>query len=355
MPTSQTDLRVGLVGFGLAGMVFHAPLITATDGLSLAAIVTSNPERRALAGRSYPAAALVPDTDALLAGALELDVLVVASPNRTHVPLALQGIDAGLAVVVDKPLAATAADAERVIDAASRRGTLVTVFQNRRWDGDFLTLTQLLRADRLGTVMRYESHFDRWRPEVKPGWRMLDAPEEAGGLLYDIGSHLIDQALVLFGPVSHVYAELDRRRPGVTVDDDAFVALTHTSGVRSQLWMNAMAAQLAPRLRVLGSRAAFVKYGLDPQEDRLRTGADPCAVGWSDEPPDQWGQLGAGAAIETVRTQPGAYTEFYRRLVEALRRGGPPPVDPRDAVATLNVIEAAQRSAASSRVVHLGS
>jgi predicted dehydrogenase len=182
---------------------------------------------------------------------------------------------------------------------------------------------------------------------------MLDAPEEAGGLLYDLGSHLIDQALVLFGPATHVYAELDRRRAGVTVDDDGFVALTHASGVRSHLWMNALSAQLAPRFRVLGDHAAYTKHGLDPQEDRLRAGADPTVPGWSDESPDRWGQLGAGDEQEAFRTEPGAYTEFYRLLVEALHTGGPPPVDPRDALATLRIVEAAQQSAVRSEVVGL--
>ena len=196
---------------------------------------------------------MVPGT-AQLFGLAALDVVVVASPNRTHVPLAIEALDAGFHVVVDKPLAASAADAARVIATARARGRLLTVFQNRRWDGDFLTLRRLVHDGRLGRVFRFESHFDRWRPDVKPGWRMSDAPEEAGGLLFDLGSHLIDQALVLFGPATHVYAELDRRRPGVTVDDDSFVALRHASGVRSHLSMGALVAQLGPRFRVLGDR-----------------------------------------------------------------------------------------------------
>ena len=212
MPNSvaRVEFRVGLIGYGLAGAVFHAPLISATPGLSLTAIVTANEARRAQAARDHPQARLLPDADSLWRSASELDLVVVASPNRTHAPLALAAVGAGLAVVVDKPLAATTGDARRLIDAARDRGTLLTVFQNRRWDGDFLTLRRLLAEGSLGAVMRFESRFERWRPTVKAGWRMLGAPEDAGGLLFDLGSHLIDQALVLFGPVTHVYAELDR-------------------------------------------------------------------------------------------------------------------------------------------------
>jgi predicted dehydrogenase len=348
---ANIDFRVGLIGYGLAGAVFHAPLISATPGLRLTAIVTANESRRAQAARDQPQARLLPDSDSLWQIAGELDVVIVASPNRTHVPLALSAIDAGLAVVVDKPLAATTVDARRLIEAARDRGTILTVFQNRRWDGDFLTLRRLLAEGILGDVMRFESRFERWRPVVKPGWRMLEAPDEAGGLLFDLGSHLIDQALVLFGSVRHVYAELDRRRDGVAVDDDAFVALTHASGVRSHLWMTSVAAQYAPRFRVLGSRAAFVKPGLDVQEDRLRSGATPRMSGWGEEPEGQWGQLGAGDEVQTIRTTPGDYPQFYRSLVEALRDHAPLPVNPEDAVATLTIIEAARRSALSSEIV----
>ena len=267
-------------------------------------------------------------------------------------PLAIEALDAGFHVVVDKPLAASAADAAGVIATARARGRLLTVFQNRRWDGDFLTLRRLVHDGRLGRVFRFESHFDRWRPDVKPGWRMSDAPEEAGGLLFDRQPpHRSGARAVRPGD-----ARLRRarpRRPGVSVDDDSFVALKHASGVRSHLSMGALVAQLGPRFRVLGDRAGYTKFGLDVQEERLRGGADPSVSGWSDEAPDQWGRVGTDERSEPVRTEPGAYAEFYRLLVESLRTGGPLPVDPEDAVATLTVVEAAQRSAARAEVVAL--
>jgi scyllo-inositol 2-dehydrogenase (NADP+) len=201
-------------------------------------------------------------------------------------------------------------------------------------------------------VHRFESRFERWRPQPRRAWREDGAPAEAGGLLYDLGSHLIDQALVLFGPVATIYAELDRRRPGVVVDDDSFVALTHVSGVRSHLWMSSMAAQAAPRLRVLGSLAAYTKYGLDVQEAALRAGARP-GPGWGEELPEHWGRLGTDEDARPVATEAGNYPEFYRLLERALRDGGAPPVGPEEAVRALEVIEAAQKSAAEGRAISL--
>jgi predicted dehydrogenase len=348
---AKDEFRVGLIGYGLAGAVFHAPLIGATPGLRLTAIVTADETRRAQAMRDHPQAALFSDADALWRRASELDLVIVASPNRTHVPLALSAVEAGIGVVVDKPLAPGSREARQLIDAARQRGVLLTVFQNRRWDGDFLTIQRLLEGGHLGEVARFESRFERWRPAVKPGWRMLPDPREGGGLLYDLGSHLIDQALVLFGPVTHVYAELDCRRDGVAVDDDGFVGVRHASGVRSHLWMSSVAAQHAARFRLLGSHAAFTKSGLDVQEEALRAGADPRVPGWGEEPEARWGRLAAGDEVRTIPTVPGDYPRFYRAVVQALSGSAPAPVDPEDALGTLLIIEAARRSASTAQVV----
>lgn len=349
---SSEPLRAALIGYGLAGSAFHGPLIATTGGMRLAAVVTHSEERAAQARREHPGVQVVDAVERLWESADRLDLVVLASPNRTHVPLAMEALEAGLPVVVDKPLAPSAAEARRLVREAQRRELLLTVFQNRRWDGDFLTLRRLLEQEELGRVLRFESRFERWRPTPKPGWRERGAPEEAGGILFDLGSHLIDQALLLFGPVRRVYAEVERQREGVEVDDDTFVALTHASGVRSHLWMSAVAGQLGPRMRVLGSRAAYTKEGLDVQEDALRAGKRPGA-GWGEEPPEGWGLLGAGEEVRPVPTEPGAYPRFYEGVAAALREGSPPPVDPEDAVETLEVVEAALRSSAEGRVVVL--
>lgn len=333
-------LGVALIGFGLGGRYFHAPLITMTSGLALRAVVTSDRERQRAAMAEYPGVRVVESTDALLAHDHDVDVVVISTPNRTHRELALAAIDAGKAVVVDKPITPTAREARELIAAAARRGVMLTVYQNRRWDGDFLTLRKLMREGRLGDVYRFESRFDRWRPVPKAGWREHADPAEAGGLLYDLGSHLIDQALTLFGPASEVYAELDRRRPNVQVDDDMFVALKHASGVRSHLWATVLAAHTGPRFRVLGSKATYTKYGMDVQEEALKRGERP-GENWGVEPRERWGRLGTDAESELVPTERGSFAGFYEGVVRSLRNGAPPPVDPNDAVATLEIIERA--------------
>ncbi|SMF07319.1 Gfo/Idh/MocA family oxidoreductase [Streptomyces sp. Amel2xC10] len=352
-----TPLRVGLVGYGLAGSVFHAPLIAATEGLALDTVVTSHPERQEQARAEFPDVRVTAGADDLLARADELDLIVIASPNKTHVPLATAALKAGLPVVVDKPLAGTAAEARELAALAEERGLLLSVFQNRRWDNDFLTLRRLVADGELGDVRRFESRFERWRPQPKGGWRESGDPAEIGGLLYDLGSHLVDQALVLFGPAASVYAEADVRRPGAQTDDDTFIAVTHASGVRSHLYASATTAQLGPRFRVLGSKAGFVKYGLDPQEAALREGGRP-GPGWGTEPEELWGRLGAGESPPTgggtpVRTLPGDYPAYYAAVAKALIDGGPNPVPAVEAAAALDVLEAARRSARDGVVVTL--
>ncbi|MGP3950197.1 Gfo/Idh/MocA family oxidoreductase [Streptomyces sp. 7N604] len=367
---SGAPLRVGLVGYGLAGSVFHAPLIAATDGLVLDTVVTSNPDRQAQARAEHPDVRFAASPDELWGRAAgparggrtsedALDLIVIASPNRTHVPIATEALKAGLPVVVDKPIAATAAEARALAALADERGLLLSVFQNRRWDADFLTLRTLVADGDLGEVQRFESRFERWRPQLKGGWRESGDPAEVGGLLYDLGSHLVDQALVLFGPAVRVYAESDVRRPGAEADDDTFIAITHANGVRSHLWASATAAQLGPRFRVLGSAAGYVKYGLDPQEAALREGMRP-APGWGAEPESLWGRLGAGESPLTgggtpVRSLPGDYPAYYAAIAAALRDGTPPPVTAHEAAAALDVLEAALDSAREGgRTVAIG-
>ena len=348
-----TEARVALIGYGLAGAGFHAPTIAATPGLRLATIVTASPERRERAHREHPAARVVDRVDALFASPSEHDLVVIATPNATHVPLALAALAAGQAVVVDKPFAPSAEEAGRVVAEARRRGLFVSVYHQRRWDSDTLTLRRLIAEGALGDVLRFESRIERWRPVLKGGWRESDAPGGAGGLLYDLGSHLVDQALHLFGPVARVYAELDRRRPGIAVDDDVFLALTHASGVRSHLWASALAGQLGPSLRALGTRAAYVKLHSDGQGAALLAGERPDRPDWGVEPRARWGLLGVGDEATPVRSEPGAYPRYYAGVVASLRHGAPPPVDPDDAVAGLEIIAAAQRSAAGHETITL--
>ncbi len=371
---SGAPLRVGLVGYGLAGSVFHAPLIAATDGLVLDTIVTSNEERRAQARAEFPGVRFAaspqelwertdgpgaPDPNNPLDPLDPLDLIVIASPNKTHVPIATAALEAGLPVVVDKPVAGTAAEARGLAALAEERGLLLSVFQNRRWDNDFLTLAHLVADGALGDVQRFESRFERWRPQPKGGWRESGDPQEIGGLLYDLGSHVVDQALTLFGPAALVYAESDVRRPGAAADDDTFIAITHVNGVRSHLYVSATTAQLGPRFRVLGRSAGYVKYGLDPQEADLRAGLRPAADRpWGEEPEALWGRIGSGESPATgggtpVRSLPGDYPAYYASVAAALRGTGENPVTALQAAAALDVLEAARRSAREGVTVKL--
>lgn len=354
--TTETSLRVALIGYGLAGSVFHAPLIGVTPGMAVTAVVTSSSERQAQARQDLPGVKVVRTAEELWEHAGDYDLVVVASPNRTHASLGIAALRAGLPVVIDKPMASSVAEGERLLAVSKETGKLLTVFQNRRWDNDFLTVQQLLASGMLGPVTRFESRFERYRlvPRAQ-AWRELAAPEEAGGLLFDLGSHLIDQAIQLFGRPSEVYAEVDLRRPTVSVDDDTFVALHFASGVRAHLWMNVTSRVPAQRYRVSGLLGTYEKWGLDPQEEALRVGQRPTDANWGQEPREHWGRLStdvSGVHVDgQVETLPGAYQTYYALLAEALRNGGKPPVDANDSLYVLRVIEAAQVSARERRVV----
>src|SRR3954454_13194676 len=319
---AQRPIQVALAGYGLAGSTFHAPLIAATDGLRLRAVVTRDPDRRARLAADHPGVVAV---DALEDALDDADLVVVASPNRFHRPLAWAALDAGKHVVVDKPLAVTAADGRALDEAAESAGVMLSVFHNRRWDDDFLTLRRVVGEGRLGRVLRVESRFDRWRPAIREGaWREGGDPADGGGLLLDLGSHLVDQAVQLLGPVVTVYAELDARRPGAVVEDDVFIALAHTGGARSHLWAGVHAADAPPRFRVLGDQGAFVSHGLDAQEAQLRAGAAPTDAGFGRRAGVAAIHDGSGEPPLDVALEAGRWMDYYAG-VAAASRGGPPP------------------------------
>ena len=344
------DLRVAIAGYGLAGEVFHAPLVDATDGMAVAAVTTSNAERAARARAAYPQAEVYADAEELLRQAADsIDLLVVATPNRLHVPVARRALTHRIPVVMDKPLASDAADAAALVDDFEAAGVPFTVFQNRRWDGDFLTVRRIVESGQLGDVTRFESRYERFRPEVRAdAWRELADAAEGGGLLLDLGAHLVDQALQLFGAAQRVYAEIAARRPGAQVDDDVFVALEHAGGVRSHLWMSAIAPVGGRSLRCSGTRAGVETPGLDPQEDQLAAGLRPGDEAWGEGEPARWVDAGGERRLAIER---GAYERFYAGVRDALRDGAAMPVDARDSVGALRVIDAARRSARSAQVI----
>ena len=313
-------LRVGIAGYGLAGAVFHAPLIEAVDGLEVARVMTRSPERAEQAQAAHAGVRVVESVEELMT---DVEIVVIATPNSSHAEIALAALERGLHVVIDKPMAVTAADARRVAEAGGER---VTVFHNRRWDGDYLTVKRLVRSGALGEVTRFESRFERFRPEIKEGWREQGDPALGGGVLLDLGPHLVDQAIHLFGPPETVYGEVITRRAGALVDDDAFIALTHEGGEISHLWMSAVAPLHGPRFRVSGMVRGFSSSGLDPQEEQLREGMRP-------------GDPGFGEKLGVAH---GNYVAFYEGVRDWARGEAPAPVDPWDGVRVLEVLEQAR-------------
>lgn len=340
-------IRTAVIGFGTAGRVFHAPFLAADPAYSLDVVVTRDPERRAEAEALHPGVRVVDRPDDVWALAGSLDLVVIGSPSGTHAALAGAALEAGLDVVVDKPFAVTAEEGRALIALAERLGRVLTVFQNRRWDGDFQTVRALIDEGRLGEVHRFESRFEWYKPAPPTSWKTEATAAEGGGILYDLGTHLLDQAVQLFGPVDFLHVELARRRPGAAAEDDVFLALRHEGGVISHLWMNGIAPLPAPRFHVLGSRAGYTSWGLDGQEAALKAGARPTDPGFGETPEERWGVLGAGGDVTRVPTLRGDYGGFYRALAEAIRTGARPPVDPRDAVGVLDLIERARSQASA--------
>jgi predicted dehydrogenase len=328
--------HVALIGYGLAGRVFHAPLIEAVDGLKLAAVVSSRCEEIA---KAYPGVRVLAAPEEVFQDPC-IDVVVVATPNDSHFDLASRALKAGKHVVIDKPVACTAAEARALI--AQSTGRILTVFQNRRWDGDFLTLKRLMADGTLGDIVYVESHFDRFRPEVRDRWR-----ERAGiatGIWYDLGSHLLDQALQLLGRPLAVAADLAARRDGA-LSTDYFRVLLRYEKLRVVLVGDCRAPADERRFVVHGSRASFLKDGLDPQEAFLAAGGTPLHADYGVDP--QPGRVilpgGREQAVPPIR---GDYPAFYEGLRDALRTVAPLPVTVRQALEVMEILEAAEVSAA---------
>ena len=349
--STLADLNIGLIGYGFAGATFHAPLIGAVPGLALTHIASSRPE---VAQRAHPQARIHADPLALIA-APEVDVVVIASPNDTHHPLARQALLAGKHVVVDKPFTITVAESQDLRALAGAQGRLLSVFHNRRWDNDFLTVRQQIESGVLGELNTFISTLDRFRPEVRVRWRE-DGTVPGAGTLFDLGPHLIDQALVLFGLPLSVSADVGPQRVGASAPDYFHLVLRYAGSLRVILHAGSVVRQPGPRFAVHGRFGSFVKHGFDPQEDALRAGRAPGSPGWGLDADADHGELVLdrdGVALATrVPTLAGAHHAYYRGLREAIAHGAPPPVSADDAVAVMRVIEAAQRSAAEGRVIH---
>jgi predicted dehydrogenase len=348
---AASEIAVGLVGFGFAGRVFHAPVISATPGLKLAGIVQRSGDVSD-ARRLYPSARVVRSLDELLADS-SIILVVIATPNTSHTELTRQCLFADRHAVVDKPFTPTAAEAAELTKLAESRRLVLSVYQNRRWDGDFITLQKVLASGDLGRVVIFETHFDRFRPQLKPAaWRERDEP--GSGILYDLGPHLIDQALVLFGKPYAVFADVRMEREGSVVDD-AFDISFFYPNLRALLRSSMLALEPGPKYLVEGTRGAYLKHRLDPQEEALKAGGAPGSPGWGEESESDWGTLsvadGDSVRQRRVRTEPGDYRGFYMNVRDAILGRAPLAVTARHASDVIRAIELARESSKRRCVV----
>jgi predicted dehydrogenase len=337
--TRAASLNVALVGYGFAGKTFHASLITSTPGLRLATVVSSNAEK---VGKDLPGTTVVSSPDAAFANP-EIDLIVVATPNETHFDLARRALTAGKHVLVDKPFTVLSSEAQQLIDLARKQGRVLSVFQSRRWDSDFLTLRELIAEDQLGEIMYFESRYDRYRVEVRQRWREQAGP--GSGIWYDLGSHLLDQALQLFGLPEAVFGDLGMQREGANATDYFHVLLRYARR-RVVLHGSMLVAGGTPRFSVHGLRGSYIKHGLDGQEDQLKAGIRPGHPDWGRDPRDGMLIAHVGDAMEsrTVPTVRGDYPAFYAGLRDAIRDGAPNPVPPEGALAVIAGLELAMKS-----------
>lgn len=331
-------LNVGLVGFGFAGQVFHAPVIRVVEGLRLTTIV----QRHGAPDPRYADVEFVRSVDELLTRAI--DLVVIATPNTSHHAIAKQCLEAGRHVVVDKPLCTTVAEAEELVRLGTETGRVLSAYQNRRYVGDFVTLQQVLATGVLGRVALFESHFDRFRPALRPGaWR--EQPQPGSGIWLDLGSHLLDQALVLFGVPEAISADIRIERDGAAVDD-AFDVTLHYPRLRALLRATMLATEPAPTFTVHGTAGSFVKHGLDPQESALKAGRSPDESGWDSEPQEMFGRLTTSEGIRTIPTIPSSFTRYYENIRDTILGQTVLAVTPAQA---LNVMRGLELAADSSR------
>jgi predicted dehydrogenase len=347
-------LRVGLIGFGLAGQAFHAPVIRGVRGMELSCILERSGSR---AREQHPDVRVARTLEELLADK-EIRLCVVATPNDSHVALARACLEAGRDVVVDKPFAPTLTDAEELVRLAKARGRLVTVYQNRRWDGDFQTVKKLVESGVLGSVAEYEARFDRFRLEAKASaWRER-AGHPGAGVLFDLGPHLIDQALILFGEPQAITASAFCQRQ-VSQVDDAFDVCLEYPRLRAMLRARIVAYAPGPHFLLHGTKGSFVKYGMDPQEEKLRGGKPPhgsdWGPDWGEDPETLWGTISlVGEPSRKVETERGDYRGFYANLRDAIEKTAAVEVTPEQALRTMRALMLAQESSRERRTVEWG-
>jgi len=330
-------LKVGIAGYGLAGRSFHAPILAGTN-FEVTAVLTTNDVRKRHAKEDFPTVKIVSTIEELCAQ--DLDLIVIASGNQVHLSQALTAINAGIPTVVDKPMGINVAQTREILDAADSAGVAVTTYFNRKWDSDILTLKRVIRDGQIGRVIRMDSRFERFRPQLNPqSWRENNSPEDGGGLLLDLMPHLISTAIECFGPANLKSSSIRSVRGGA--DDDCVLVLAHETGVESILSASAVVGAPGPRLRVIGSEGAFVVKELDPQEALLRAGKAPKDGKWEEGTSSQ-AFIHRGDSVEEFKTDPGNYASFYTLVHEAIMNKTAMPISPEEILAVAQIIDKAR-------------
>ncbi|GGF99117.1 oxidoreductase [Pontibacter amylolyticus] len=350
---TSKPINIALLGFGTAGRVFHAPIASAVEGLKLSKIKANRPESIALARQLYPDAAVVSETTSVLEDEA-IDLVIVATTNDTHYSLAKAALEAGKHVVVEKPFTVTSEEANELIELGRQKGKLLTVYQNRRWDSDFKTVKKLIESAMLGRLVEYEAHFDRFRPiPAAETWKEKELP--GSGILYDLGAHLIDQALVLFGTPHEIYADLRTQRSGGKITDSFDLTLYYANGLKAILKAGMLVKQPGPHFILSGDKGSFVKYGLDVQEAALKAGLSPTGANWGVEPEEIWGKLDTEVQgqriVGKVQSEAGDYRAFYDNVRDAILGIAELEVKPEQARNTIRIIELAMQSSKEKRAV----
>ena len=352
MHQDNRQLVTAIVSYGMSGSIFHAPLLHAHRGFLLKTILQRNSNS---ALEKYPYVTVAKTYNELLSDK-EIELIVVNTPDKTHFEFASRALDAGKHVIVEKPFTTTVSDGEKLIALAKEKGRLLSVFQNRRWDGDFLTVQKIMQQKLLGRLVEYEAHFDRYRNYIQDSWK--ESPEHQTGTLYNLGSHLIDQALVLFGMPEAVYADIRIMRTNGRVDD-AFDLKLYYKDIKVTLKAGYLVREPGPKFLVHGTEGSFVKYGIDPQEEDLKQGRIPDEDGWGTEPESEWGVLNTninGIHIrKKIETVAGGYIDYYSNIIDVVRKGAELAVKPEEALDVIRIIEASYRSSEKRKLVSLTS
>lgn len=347
----QSIIKVGLASYGMSGMVFHAPFLVRTPGFQLTHVLERSSQK---SRQHFPDAEIVRSFEALLENP-SIELVIVNTPNALHFEMTRQALLAGKHVVVEKPFTVTYQEANSLIQLAKEKQLVLTVFQNRRWDGDFMTVQKIVEQQLLGRLVEYEAHYDRYVTEIRSeSWKETDLP--GSGILYNLGSHMIDQALVLFGKPRAVTADIGARRKGSDVDDYYNIIL-HYPDLKVNLKSSYLVRELGPRYMLHGTTGSFVKYGIDPQEEALKVGKFPEGDDWGKEPDTDWGKLNAEINgfnyVGKIETLPGNYSAFYQNLYDAIRYGKPLAVKPEEAADVIHLIELIIKSNKEGRTVEV--